>query len=113
MSVAPALTEVVQVVPQFIPVPNTVPEPVPVRLTVKRKLPLPALVNVAVTFEAALPETVQEPIPVHAPLHPVNVEPVAGVATNVTCVPELTSAVQVPPQLIAPPVTVPVPVPAL
>jgi hypothetical protein len=59
--------------------------------------------------------TVQLPVPVHAPLQPVNVEPVAGAAVRVTLVPELKLALHVAPQLMpaGDEVTVPLPVPAL
>ena len=71
--------------------------------------------NVAVTFCAAPMVTVQLPVPVHAPLQPVNVEPVAGAAVRVTLVPELKLALHVAPQLMpaGDEVTVPLPVPAL
>jgi hypothetical protein len=54
-------------------------------------------------------------VPVQAPLQPVKVDPVAGVAVRVTLVPLLKDALQVLPQLIpdGAEVTVPVPVPAL
>jgi hypothetical protein len=50
---------------------------------------------------------------VHAPLHPTNAEPVAGVAVNVTEVPAVKVALQRVPQLmlVGALVTVPVPVP--
>ena len=44
-------------------------------------------VNVAVTVAAAVNVTLQEPVPVHAPLQLVNVEPVAATAVRVTAVP--------------------------
>jgi hypothetical protein len=44
-------------------------------------------VKLAVTLVAAFIVTVQEPVPVHAPLQPVKVEPFAGVADRVTLVP--------------------------
>jgi hypothetical protein len=40
--------------------------------------------KVAVTLCAAVMLFVQVPVPVHAPLQPVNVEPVAGAAVRVT-----------------------------
>src|ERR1051326_6399906 len=57
--------------------------------------------------------TVQVCAPEQAPLHPVNAEPVAGTAVNVTVAPLARFAEQVVPQLIEPSllVTVPVPVP--
>ncbi len=53
-------------------------------------------------------------VPVQAPLQPVNVEPLAAAAVNVTEVPLAMFALQVAPQLMPPvfDVTVPVPVPA-
>jgi len=47
------------------------------------------LAKVAVTVCAADMATVQEPVPVHGPLQPVNEFPDTGVAVNVTDVPEL------------------------
>ena len=40
------------------------------------------------------------PVPEHAPDHPVNVEPEAGVAVKITVAPLVTVAAQVEPQLI-------------
>jgi hypothetical protein len=57
-----------------------------VKLTGFEHVPLPPL-NVAVTDLVAVSETVQGPVPVHAPLQPVNVEPPVGVAVRVTEVP--------------------------
>ena len=45
--------------------------------------------NAALTDLAALMLTTQLPVPVHAPLQPVNVEPAAAVAVSVTDVPLL------------------------
>jgi hypothetical protein len=43
--------------------------------------------NVAPTETFALKVTAQAPVPEHAPLHPVNVEPAAGAGVRVTGVP--------------------------
>src|SRR5450755_2440839 len=74
-----------------------------------------AHLKVTVTDFAALIVTEQAPVPVHAPLQPVKVEPAAALAVSVTTVPLLKLALQVVPQLIPVGllVTVPVPVPAL
>jgi hypothetical protein len=91
----------------------TVPLPVPTLLTVRAKVG----VNVAVTDVAALKVTVQVvAVPVQAPLQPLKVEPAAGAAARVTCVPLVYEAEHVLPQLI--PVTlvlltVPLPLPLL
>ena len=49
--------------------------------------PVPVVANVAVALRAAVMETTQVPVPVHAPLQPEKVEPAAGVAVSVTLVP--------------------------
>src|SRR5688572_20993352 len=69
----------------------------------------------ALTVRAALIVTTQEPVPVHAPLQPVNVLPVPGFAESVTGVLKSYTAEQVAPQLIPEGllVTVPRPVPDL
>ena len=67
----------------------------------------------AVTVVVAETVTVQAPVPLHAPLQPVNVEPAAGVAVRVTAVPLVTDSTQSAPQLMPGPETVPVPAPAL
>src|SRR3984957_16340247 len=74
-----------------------------------------AHLKVTVTDFAALMVTEQAPVPVHAPLQPVKVDPAAALAVSVTTVPLLKLALQVVPQLIPVGllVTVPVPVPAL
>jgi hypothetical protein len=66
-----------------------------------------------VTLRLALIVTTHGPVPVHDPLQPVKVEPVAGVAESVTDVPDANCAVQVWPQSIPAGLetTVPVPVP--
>jgi hypothetical protein len=45
------------------------------------------MLKVAVTDSAALIVTTQLPVPLHAPLHPANADPEAGVAVSVTTVP--------------------------
>src|SRR3989344_807026 len=80
-----------------------------------------AISNVAVTVVSAFSVSVQVPacpagggVPLHPPpLQPAKVEPLAGVAVRVETVPGVTPETeQVAPQLMEPPVTVPVPVPA-
>ena len=51
--------------------------------------------NVAVTDSAAFIVTMQLPTPVHAPLHPANVDPEFATCVNVTACPPLKSAVHV------------------
>ena len=60
------------------------PEPLPVGPVVSVNR---CSVNVAVTVFAEVIVTTHGPVPVHAPDHPVNVEPVAGVGVTVTWVP--------------------------
>jgi hypothetical protein len=104
------------VAPQLMPAGALVTVPVPVPAFVNVKVKLPALgANVAVTLIAIVVVTMQVPVPEHGAPQPVNVDPDAGVAVKVTCVPLLKLAEQVAPQLIPAGalVTVPVPVPAL
>jgi hypothetical protein len=70
--------------------------------------------NVAVTARAAVIDTVQAPVPVHAPLQPAKLAPLPAAAVSVTEVPLAKLALQVLPQLMPPvlDVTVPVPLPA-
>ena len=102
-------------VPQAIPAGDdvTVPDPVPASVTVAAKL-LTEPLNVAVTLRATVIVVVQVPVPVHAPLQPANVEPLAATAVSVTDAPLAKLAVHVVPQLmpVGDDVTVPVPVPA-
>ena len=63
----------------------TVPVPVPAFVTLRAKVV--TLLKVAVTDRAAVIDTVQVPVPVHAPLQPANVEPLATAAVSVTVVP--------------------------
>jgi hypothetical protein len=79
-----------QVVGQLIPVGLlvTVPVPVPASVTVSANC-TGVVLNVAVTDFAALIVIEQLPVPVQAPLHPANVEPVPAEAVSVTGVPLL------------------------
>jgi hypothetical protein len=98
--------------PHVIPPPVTVPRPVTATLSSTSAVEPPE--KVAVTLRAAL--IVTEHVradPLHASPQPVNVSPVLGVAVSVTFVPDASVAEQVvppSPQLIPPPVTVPLPV---
>ncbi len=85
---APLAKLALQVVPQLMPpvFDVTVPAPVPFLATVSAKLAV-VLLNVAVTLRAWVIDTVQLPVPVHAPLQPANVEPPAAAAVSVTLVP--------------------------
>lgn len=103
-----------QVEPQAIPtgVLSTVPVPEPARVTVNVSVVEP--LNEAVTAVAALSVTMQVPVPVHAPLQPANVDPLAGAAVSVTGVPVAKLPEHVGPQLMPAGalVTVPLPLPA-
>ena len=70
--------------------------------------------NVAVTAAFAFSVTAHEPVPVHSPVQPVNVEPAAATAVNVTAVPVVKNVLHTVPQETPAGVlvTVPVPVPA-
>ena len=67
----------------------TVPVPLPALETVSVNVVL-ELLNVAVTLRAAVIETVHAvAVPLHAPLQPPNVDPLAAAAVSVTEVPLL------------------------
>jgi hypothetical protein len=74
------------IVPQLMPAGELVTLPLPVPAFVKFR-EKPWTVNVAVTDRAALMVTTHEPVPLHAPLQPVNSDPAAGAAVSVTDVP--------------------------
>ena len=98
-----------------------VPAALQMRLPQRRRRPLTATgvspvccaAKDAVTDRSAVRVTTQEPVPVHAPLQPENVEFAAGVAVRVTVVPDGDCCEQVAPQLMEPPETVPDPVPVV
>jgi hypothetical protein len=105
-----------QVLPQLMPEGLLVTVPLPVPFFVIDRIEfgwtgcgLKVAVQVRATF------MVVTPLLQLVPLHPPNVEPTAGVAVNVTRVPLLNDAEQVPPQLMPAGllVTVPFPVPLL
>jgi len=54
---------------------------------VRAKLGYTTTEKVAVTEAAAVRVTVHAPVPLQAPLQPLNVKPAAGVAESVTAVP--------------------------
>jgi hypothetical protein len=115
VTTVPVVKEVEHVAPQEMPAGAlvTVPLPAPALVMVSAK---DDCMKVAVTEVAALIATVQVPVPEHPPpLQPVNVEPAAAAAVNVTEVPLVNDAEQVAPQEIPAGllVTVPLPAPAL
>jgi hypothetical protein len=73
-----------------------------------------AVLNVAVTDVAADAMMLHVPVPLHAPDHPANVDPLLGVAASVMAVPAMKLALHVWPQLMPAGVllTVPDPLPA-
>src|SRR5437016_6583016 len=99
------------------------PQSIPAGLLATVPLPLPAFVTVRVyncvklafTDCAALIVTTQIPVPLHpAPLQPLNTDPLAGTAVNVTCVPLANEALHAAPHSMPAGllVTVPLPLPA-
>ncbi len=86
------------------------PDPEPVFVTVSGNV---LCVKLAVTLCAEFMVIMQEPVPAHAPLQPVKVEPGSAVAVTVTVVPLGKFVLQVAPQLIPAGelVTVPEPLP--
>jgi hypothetical protein len=85
--------------PQLIPEGDevTVPSPVPVLATFN---PFWTTLKLAVTELAAFMVTVHGPIPLHAPVHPVNVDAPSAAGVRVTMAPVVKLAVHVAPQLI-------------
>jgi hypothetical protein len=75
----------------------TWPAPMPASATVRVA---GNAVKLADTPSAACIVTMQVPVPLHAPPHPAKVEPPAGAAVNITCVPDWKLALQMDPQLI-------------
>jgi hypothetical protein len=112
----PLVKLAVHVVPQLMPegVLVTVPVPVPAVCTVTATVAAVEVLKVAVTEALAAKTIAQAPVPVQAPDHPTNVEPVAGVAVSETAAPLLKLVLHVCPQLMPPGVlvTTPAPLPA-
>jgi len=73
------------------------------------------MLNVAVTDALAVIVTVQVPVPLHAPAHPLKIAFALGVAVSVTCVLGVKLVLHEAPQLIPAGllVTVPPPVPEI
>ena len=99
MTEAPLVKEAEQVLPQLMAdgMLRTVPVPGPALVTERVKV---CGLKVAVTDWAAVIVTVHVPVPLHAPLQPVKVEPVVGAAVSVTEAPLVKEAEQVLPQLM-------------
>ncbi|HUF31421.1 MAG TPA: hypothetical protein VMM77_12285 [Gemmatimonadaceae bacterium] len=114
VTAVPLVKDAVQTEPQSMPagVEVTVPTPVPVVITLSVNC---GSVNVAVTLRAWFIKTWHVPVPAHAPIQPVNSEPLAGCAVNVTTVPLLNDALHAEPHVIPAgvDVTVPLPLPSL
>lgn len=107
LTAVPASRFTVQVAPQSMPLPLTVPVPAPVLLAESWY----CRVKFALTEVSVLIVTTQSPVPLHAPLQPVNTLPGAGVAVNVTVVSASSWASQVASQAMPLPATLPEPVP--
>jgi hypothetical protein len=109
---APGVTDSEQSDPHEIPAGALVTVPVPRPFLVTVSVTGMRL-NVAVTVVAAFTVTVQPAVPVQAPLQPANVEPAAGVAVSVNCVPgDTVSEQSLPHEMPAGAlVTLPVPLP--
>jgi hypothetical protein len=86
VTTAPSLNDAEHVAPQSIPVGVLVTEPDPPPLLVAVSVCV-TTANVAVTAWSLVIVTVHEPLPVQGPLHPVKVDPDAGVAARVTFAP--------------------------
>jgi hypothetical protein len=112
VTAVPEASEALQVAPQLMPPPVTVPEPVPDFCTLSVYWTGLTASKVAVTERLAVMVTLQvAPLTVSQPVQPANVEPAVAAAVSVTAVPEAIEALQVVPQLMPPPVTVPEPAP--
>ena len=105
--------EVEQETPHEIPLGLLVMVPLPDLVTVTCRVVAVAAKNVAVTLLATLMLTVQLPVPAQAPLQPVKVLAVAGVAVRVTLAPLVKLALHVVPQLMPAGLLVTVPLPDL
>ena len=88
-----------QVAPHEIPIGLEEIEPVPLPAVAAVSVQLTALTNVAVTLWLCVIETVQVPVPVHAPDQPVNALVLSAVGVSVTDAPSASARVQVEKQL--------------
>lgn len=98
----PALTDVTQLDPQLIPAGELVivPVPVPDALTDSFDCVGGGAPKFAVTARSESMVTLHPPVPVHAPLQPVNAWPAVGATVSATFVPPTKLVVQVAPQLM-------------
>ena len=107
-TVLPYKYDAAHVKPQLIPDGSLVTNPGPDWLTVTV---YGTRLNAAATLTSTLLTTVQGSVPLQAPLHPSNVDPVADTADNVTEVPSGNAAEHVVPQSIPAGFVVTAPVP--
>jgi hypothetical protein len=88
VTVVPLARFAVHALPQLMPAGDevTVPVPAPILVILSEKVAA-VLLKVAVTERAAVIATVQTPVPVHAPLQPPKLDPLAAAAVSVTDAP--------------------------
>jgi hypothetical protein len=117
VTVTPAVKALLQLLLHAIPLGEEVTAPVPVPVVVRVRVYVFDALRAKVAVRLLAPSTtrVQLPVPAHAPLQPVKVEPDAGLALRARLVPKAKEALQVLPQSIPLGLedTVPAPVPAL
>ena len=97
--------DALQTAPQSMPAGVELTEPKPLMTTLRRCFPRgggAARSNRAVTCLSASATTSQEPLPEHAPLHPMKFEPASGCALSARREDMFTAAEQVAPQSISP-----------
>lgn len=84
MTTALVATEALHVPGQLMPLPVTVPEPLPVIATLTGN---DVGMKSAPTDAGALMDTVQPPVPEHAPVHPLKIDPAFADGVRVTVEP--------------------------